>query len=429
MERGPSLHDIQPTRRERAALVGLDTGSDEEGFNDRMGELALLADTAGAEVTARFTQKRPRPDPATYIGQGKAQEVGQAVRDLQLDAAVFANRLSPAQQRNLSEIIPGKVIDRTRLILDIFAQRAQTREGKLQVELAQLNYMLPRLVGMGEELSRLGGGIGTRGPGETKLETERRRIRDRMADLKRDIENVRSHREVLRRDRKRSRIPLFALVGYTNAGKSTLMNRLTGAGQLVEDQLFATLDPTVRRVDLSGEYEALVSDTVGFIQDLPHELVAAFRATLEEVTEADVLLHVIDASDPRREERIDAVNRVLDQLGAGGKPVIAVLNKIDRLAEPLPAGLLRRLPRPVSLSALSGLGLDQLQGAMVETLRRHRMDLDLVIPYTQMDLVSILHEQGVVHSEEFQKDGIHITAEVETVWARRIQARLSPGEE
>src|ERR687893_3199533 len=317
---------------ERAALVGLVTSSARRIQADHsLDELAGLADAAGATVVLRMLQERPKPDPATFIGSGKVASLGAACDEADVDVVIFDNELTPAQLGQLEKQLERKVVDRTQLILDIFARRAQTREGKWQVELAQLKYMLPRLVGSGAVLSRLGGGIGTRGPGETKLETDRRRIRVRIQSIQKEIDQVRQRRSQLREGRQKQSVPTVALVGYTNAGKTTLFNRLTNADAVASNALFVTLDPLVRQVKLPDQRELLVSDTVGFIDRLPHALVAAFRATLEEVAEADLLLHVVDAAAPDRERCMTAVAAVLAEVGAHEVPSIAVFNKCDQL--------------------------------------------------------------------------------------------------
>ncbi|MGB9803089.1 MAG: GTPase HflX [Desulfofundulus sp.] len=350
---------------EKVLLVSLQLPHEKENeVEESLDELARLADTAGARVVGRVVQRSRRPDPATFLGRGKVRdEIAPACRELGVDLVICDQELSPAQVRNLEEALGVRVIDRTQLILDIFARRARTREGKLQVELAQLEYLYPRLTGRGAELSRLGGGIGTRGPGETKLETDRRRIKRRIAELRRKLEEVRRHRTLLRSRRQKAPVTLASLVGYTNAGKSTLLNALTGADVPVEDKLFATLDPTTRRLVLPNKEVVLLTDTVGFIRRLPHHLVAAFRATLEEVTEADLLLHVVDVSSPDYPARIEAVDQVLASLGAREKPTILVLNKIDRLTAEEP--WLVPADRPaVAVSALTGRGLDKLCQAL-----------------------------------------------------------------
>lgn len=410
--------------REKAILVGVEPQGDDSGqVAYSMEELVRLADTAGADVLGQVLQKRNKPHAATFLGRGKAEEVAALCRETGAGLVIFDRELSPAQARNLGELTGVRVIDRTQLILDIFACRARTREGKLQVELAQHNYLLPRLIGRGVELSRLGGGIGTRGPGETKLEVDRRRIRKRIAELNLEIKEIKKHRDLLRRGRKEVPLPLVALVGYTNAGKSSILKKLTGADVLVEDKLFATLDPTTRRVVLPNNETILLTDTVGFIQKLPHHLVAAFRATLEEVVEADLLLHVVDASHPNMEEQIEAVNRVLESLGAAAKPMIMAYNKTDLL----PDTELPRTgdgPQAVALSALSGQGLEALLTAVARALSSRRSRVHFYIPYQKSGALSVLHEKGRVLREEHGAEGITVEAEIESVWAKRVESRL-----
>jgi GTP-binding protein HflX len=356
-ERRPS----SSSRVERAALVGLVTGSARRIEADQsLDELAGLADAAGASVALRMLQERPRPDPATFIGSGKVASLRAACAEADIDVVIFDNELTPAQLRQLEEKLDRKVIDRTQLILDIFARRARTREGKWQVELAQLKYLLPRLVGAGTALSRLGGGIGTRGPGETKLETDRRRIRVRIQSIQKEIDQVRQRRSQLRERRQKQSVPTVALVGYTNAGKTTLFNRLTNETAVASNALFVTLDPLVRQVHLPDRRELLISDTVGFIDRLPHALVAAFRATLEEVAEADLALHVIDAATPERERHIAAVRRVLDEVGAADVPAIDVYNKADAITDDERRRIADRDPGAVVISAATGQGVDEL---------------------------------------------------------------------
>ena len=319
-----------------------------------------MADAAGATVVLRVLQERPKPDPATFIGSGKVTSLAAACAEADVDAVIFDNELTPGQLRQLEKILERKVIDRTQLILDIFARRARTREGKWQVELAQLKYLLPRLVGSGVALSRLGGGIGTRGPGETKLETDRRRIRVRIQSLQREIDQVRQRRSQLRERRHKQSVPTVALVGYTNAGKTTLFNRLTNERAVASDALFVTLDPLVRQVRLPDRRELLISDTVGFIDRLPHALVAAFRATLEEVAEADLALHVIDAASPERERHMSAVRRVLEEVGATEVPVIEVDNKVDMIGPDERRRLQSGDPGAALISAVTGEGIDEL---------------------------------------------------------------------
>jgi GTPase len=341
---------------ESAILVGIDA----------LDELRELATSAGARVIDEVIQHRDRPDPATYIGKGKVEELREQILVEGVDVVIFDEELSPGQARNLEEALDTKVVDRTGLILDIFARRARTKEGKLQVELAQLSYRLTRLAGHREYLSRLGGGIGTRGPGETKLEMDRRQIRHRISTLKRDIEQMRKHRQLHRERRRRDHLPLVSLVGYTNAGKSTLFRALSGEDTLVSSRLFSTLDTLIRRIQLRGRFPVLISDTVGFIRKLPHQLVSAFRATLEEVVEADLILHVIDASDPDSEEKRQVVLDVLKDIGAGGHPMLTVYNKADLVSK------LRPSPNPLPegegfwVSAVTGDGLDRLVQEIVQ---------------------------------------------------------------
>lgn len=417
------MYEILETTGERAVLVGVRLPDMQEWqFTESMEELSSLADTAGAVVVGKFMQNRQRPEPATFIGKGKAEELADYCREAAANIVISDRELSPAQARNLEEKIGIKVIDRTQLILDIFARRAQTKEGKLQVELAQLKYLLPRLTGLGTQLSRLGGGIGTRGPGETKLETDRRRIRKRISDLERELKEVQQHRALLRKDRRDEPLPLVSLVGYTNAGKSTLLRTLTGADVLVEDKLFATLDPTTRRVRLPNNDIVLLTDTVGFIQSLPHHLVAAFRATLEEVQEADLLLHVVDVSHPNCEGQIRAVESVLESLKSLNKPVIMVFNKMDLLQDPqdLP---LTEYPK-LNISALTGQGIEQLLSLIADVLKERYSVVKLWIPYDKTNLVSLLHQKGNVRKEEYGVEGIQLEVEISRIWANRVKEQL-----
>ncbi len=355
--------------RERAALVGLFNDSSRQYDPEHsLDELAGLAAAAGGEVVLRVLQERPKPDPATFLGRGKVEWLATACGEQKVDVVIFDNELSPAQLRNLEEAIDRPVVDRTQLILDIFARRARTREGKLQVELAQLKYLMPRLVGSSAALSRLGGGIGTRGPGETKLETDRRRIRHRVSILGREIEQVRQRRSQLRERRHKAAVPTVAMVGYTNAGKTTLFNALTGDDAVASNALFVTLDPLVRRMKLPDRREVLVSDTVGFIERLPHSLVAAFRATLEEVAEADLLLHVIDASSPDCERHIAAVHAVLHEVGAQRVPALEVFNKCDRIDAGERARIAAVHSGALCVSALTGEGRDDVVAAVESRL-------------------------------------------------------------
>jgi GTPase len=385
-------------------------------------ELALLAQSAGAEVVGSLIQDRERLDPATFIGRGKVAEVARLADEGRADVVVFDDELSPVQQRNVEQEVGRKTLDRTQLILDIFARRARTREGRLQVELAQLDYLLPRLGGKGILLSRLGGGIGTRGPGETKLETDRRRIRQRIQSVRRDIDRVRRSRSTRREARLRAEAPVVALVGYTNAGKSTLFNRLTHATAQVSDQLFMTLDPLVRRARLGPGCDVLLVDTVGFIQKLPHSLVAAFRATLEEVNEADLLLHVVDASADDLDERETAVNAVLKEIGAGERPVLSVFNKADRLSQGRPAALRDGRPEAALVSAVTGDGLEGLKAAIATLLNQAPRSVRLHFRANDARGIAGVYAAGRVVAHEVDGDAVTIDVLIPERLVARYQA-------
>ena len=407
---------------ERAILVGVDLPKDRIPVSESIEELRRLADTAGLEVVAQAIQPLRRIQAATFIGAGKAADVKDVRESTRADVVIFDDALSPAQQRNLEKLFGCKVIDRSALILDIFAQRARTTEGKLQVELAQLQYLLPRLTRAWTHLSRLGGGVGTRGPGETQLEVDRRRVRERISLLRRRLGEGAGTRRLHRAQRSDAPIPTVALVGYTNAGKSTLMNTLTQAGVLVEDRLFATLDPTVRRLRLPGGLSVALADTVGFIHKLPHQLIEAFKSTLEQVRTADLLLHVIDVSHPSWPEHQRVVDEVLDEIGAGSVPTLAVLNKRDRLPRGEP---ITGLPLDgVLISARTGANVDGLLAAIEAALSRDLARIKLEIPSVRGDLVAMLRRAGRV-LEEYYRDGtVTVTALVPTKVAGQVQKAL-----
>jgi len=407
---------IERHRRERIVLVGVAIPPATITETDAsLDELALLVDTAGADEAERLVQRRDRPDPATFVGKGKAEELLEACLAVDADTVVFDNELTPAQQRNLEKILGRSALDRTAVILDIFAQHAHSLEGKVQVELAQLRYRLPRLRGRGLTLSQQAGGIGTRGPGETQLEVDRRRLLRRMTKLETDLVQLGRHRDTQRQARSRSQMGGVALVGYTNAGKSTLLNRLTAAGVLVEDRLFATVDPTTRRLRLPGGEDVLLTDTVGFVRRLPHQLVEAFRSTLREVVEADLLLHVVDAAAPDPEAQVAAVRSVLYEIGADNVPELIAVNKLDMavgdsLTKDAIGRLLDRHPGSVPISAATGEGVDQLLTAMGQRLRELATIVELVVPYDRGDVVAAVHRVGEVLSERHGDDATHLRA-------------------
>lgn len=429
------MAQLQPTQSQgpqRALLVALELSARKNrGWtaDESLDELAELAATAGGLVLDRVVQRRIDPDPATLIGEGKAREVEVRRAELGCDLVIFDDELSPPQQRNLERVINCGIIDRTALILEIFAQRARTREARLQVELAQLNYRLPRLAGRGVDLSRLGGGIGTRGPGETKLEVDRRQIRERISHLRRELGDIEAHRQRLRTARGARDVPVVALTGYTNAGKSTLHRLLAGSDVLAEDRLFATLDATARRVEPVGGEPYILTDTVGFVHKLPHQLVAAFRSTLEEVLSADLLLHVVDAAHPKREEHVRTVEEVLRELGAVDRPTLLVLNKADRLADAAEAALLARVHGGVAVSAVAGTGLDELCAAIQEGLASRRRTVEVLVPYARSGWVAWIHEHGKVLEEQYREGGTLVRAELPASQAARVLAALAAGGE
>ena len=399
----------RPRVRERAVLVGVGRGITEEDLD----ELAALADSAGAEAVGRVVQTRSDPDPGTFVGRGKVREIHDEVHRLGAQAVILDDELSPGQLRSLEQQLGVKVVDRTALILDIFALHARSREGKAQVELAQLNYLLPRLRGWGEAMSRLGGGIGTRGPGETKMEVDRQHIRRRISKLKRDITDLARTRDVKRSQRQRSGIPQIAIAGYTNAGKSTLMNALTRSDVLVADQLFATLDPTTRRITLPGGRQATISDTVGFVSKLPHDLVEAFRSTLEEVSLASLIVHVADASSPDLSEQIQAVREVLAEIGAGDIREILALNKIDLVDADARASLGLRYADAAQVSAVTGEGLVSLEDRIAGAVPRPDVEVTLLVPYGREDVTARLHREAEILASDARESGTVVRARVD----------------
>lgn len=400
--------------QERALLIGVEQeGVSKWDLRDSMEELRELASSAGAEVVDTVTQKLSKPTAPFYIGKGKAEALRNSVQDQRVTSVIFNDELSPAQGRNLENLLSRKVLDRTQLILDIFAQRARSREGRLQIELAQLQYLLPRLTRMWNHLSRQTGGIGTRGPGETQLEVDRRRVQERIARLERELEGVRKVRTVQRRGRKRHQWPVAAVVGYTNAGKSTLLNLMTGADVLAADKLFATLDPTTRSFMLPNKQRVLLTDTVGFLRNLPHTLIESFKATLEEVREADLLIHVVDLSHPRVDEQMQAVEAVVAELGAFGKQTLLVFNKVDLLHDPELAEIYRRrFAGSVAISAKTGIGVQDFVDAVQMALGAWRLRLHFRVPLKESNLIAELHRVGHVLDLRYENEQAVITAHV-----------------
>ena len=420
---------------ERVVLVGVWTEGTIKDAENSLAELKALAETAGSEVLEGLIQRRDKPDPATYIGSGKVTELKQVVAATGADTVVCDGELSPSQLRQLEDKLKVKVVDRTALILDIFAQHAKSKEGKAQVELAQIAYLLPRLRGWGDSLSRQvggraagGAGIGGRGPGETKIETDRRRIRDKMAKLRREIAEMKVSRDTKRQERRRFNIPSVAIAGYTNAGKSSLLNKLTDAGVLVENALFATLDPTVRKTQTSDGRIYTLSDTVGFVRHLPHQLIDAFKSTLEEVSESDLIVHVVDGSHADPFEQIKAVRLVIDEIGGKDIPEIIAINKVD-IADPnVIMEILRKEPNSYAFSVRTGFGVEGLLHAIEKSLPRPSVEINVVIPYDRGDLVHAIHEQGEIFSEQYVEEGTSIHARVDGGLAQRIENSRTSGE-
>lgn len=405
----PEFFEIEEVE-EKVVLVGV---SEQEGDDaeDSVAELSELVKTAGATVVGTLIQKRELIHPDTYVGTGKVQEIAEMIENLGATGIVCDDELSPAQLKNLESMLNTKVMDRTLIILDIFAARATTSEGKIQVELAQLKYRLSRLTGLGRSMSRLGGGIGTRGPGEKKLETDRRLIKNRIAQLNRELKEVRQHREITRAGRERSQVPVAAIVGYTNAGKSTLLNRLTDAGVLEEDKLFATLDPTTRMLELPGKQQILLTDTVGFIRKLPHHLIEAFKSTLEEAKYADYILHVVDASNSQREKQMHIVYDTLYHLDIKEKTIVTLFNKQDAVTEQEP---LRdfKADHTLNISAKWGTGLEELKALLSEMLRENKILVERTVPYGEAGIIQQIRKSGELLEEDYRTEGIYIKAYV-----------------
>ncbi|MEY4877716.1 MAG: hypothetical protein RIR72_131 [Actinomycetota bacterium] len=413
--------EYRQLRLERVILVGVWTEGSVKDAENSMEELAALAETAGSKVLDALIQRRDKPDPATFIGSGKVSELKAIVKSTGADTVVCDGELSPSQLRNLEDKVKVKVVDRTALILDIFAQHAKSKEGKAQVELAQMSYMLPRLRGWGDSLSRQSGGIGGRGPGETKIEVDRRRIRDKMSKLRREIGDMKVARDTKRQERKRNSIPSVAIAGYTNAGKSSLLNRLTNAGVLVQNALFATLDPTVRRSETSDGRTYTLSDTVGFVKHLPHDLIDAFKSTLEEVSGADVIVHVVDGSHADPLGQIKAVRGVIADVGGAKIPEIIALNKADIADPQVIAQVLIQEPDAYLISVHSGLGIEKLIRVIESSLPRPRIEIRTVLPYERGDLVSQIHEHGEILSQEYLPEGTSLHALVDGSLAHALE--------
>ena len=413
--------EYRQLRLEKVVLVGVWTQGSAQDADNSLKELAALAETAGSQVMEALIQRRDKPDSATFIGSGKVKEVREAVVATGADTVVCDGELSPAQLRTLEQKVKVKVIDRTALILDIFAQHAKSREGKAQVELAQMSYMLPRLRGWGDSLSRQAGGIGGRGPGETKIETDRRRINDKMSKLRREIKDMKISRDTKRNERRRNNIPSVAIAGYTNAGKSSLLNRLTGADVLVENALFATLDPTVRKKESTDGRIYTLVDTVGFVRHLPHQLVEAFKSTLEEVSESDLIVHVVDGAHPDPQEQLRAVRQVIDEIGGGEIAEIIAINKADIAAPEVLMELLRKESNAYAISARTGYGVETLVKAIESALPKPKVEINVVIPFSRGDLVSAVHEQGEIISEEYLPEGTRLHAMVGGALAKKIE--------
>ena len=418
--------EYRQLRLEKVVLVGVWTEGTLHDAENSLKELSALAETAGSQVMDGLMQRRDRADPSTYIGSGKVEELRQVVLATGADTVVCDGELSPAQLRALEGKVKVKVIDRTALILDIFAQHAKSREGKAQVELAQMTYLLPRLRGWGDSLSRQAGGIGGRGPGETKIETDRRRINDKMAKLRKDLKEMKVARDTKRQERNRFNVPSVAIVGYTNAGKSSLMNQLTGAGVLVENALFATLDPTTRQTRTTDGRVFTLSDTVGFVRHLPHQLVEAFKSTLEEVAEADLLVHVVDGSHPDPMEQIRAVRQVIDEVGGAKIAEIIAVNKADVAKPEVVMELLRKESNAFAFSARTGFGIQTLVKAIESSLPRPAVEVNLTIPFDRGDLVSAIHQRGEILSESYTEDGTVIHARVDGDLAKQIADISAP---